>query len=113
MTFRLLLAALAAASVTSAACAQVAASPVSQTSSFDGQQIIARTTIPMADLDLGSPTGLRTLLDRIEAAADLVCGGPQQASAEVDCRARAVREAVVRAGSPAFSDLAAREARRP
>jgi len=112
---RLLLAAVAGAAIAPCAQAQTAPPKVRQGYSFNGEQIIARTTIPLADLDLATPAGVRTLLDRIQAAADLVCAGsgPQLASVEIECRAQAVRDAVTRAGSPALSDLAAREARRP
>jgi UrcA family protein len=113
--FKILLAAIAGAAVAQAAAAQTASPQVRERYSLDGQHIVAETAIPLAGLDLASPQGVRTLLDRIQAAADLVCAGtgPQLASVEIECRAQAVRDAVARAGSPALNDLAAREARRP
>jgi UrcA family protein len=112
---RRLLAGLAGAAIASAAGAQTAQPQAREHYALDGQHIIAETTIPLADLDLNRPVDVRTLLDRIEAAADLVCvgRGPQLASVEIECRAQAVHDAVAHAGSPALSDLAERVARRP
>jgi UrcA family protein len=113
--YRLLLAAVACVAIAPQVHGEPTFPQVRQGYSFNGEQIVARTIIPVADLDLATPDGVRTLLDRIQAAADLVCNtsGPQLASVEIECRAQAVRDAVARAGSPALSDLAAREARRP
>jgi len=114
LTSRPLLAAIVAAALGSSAMAQPSAPQVSQRYSFDGQHVLAQMAIPLSDLDLGSPAGVRTLFDRIQAAADLVCaGGAQLASVEAACRAQAVRDAVARAGSPALSELAAQDAPRP
>src|SRR5262249_45154789 len=89
-----------------------ASSAVREHYSFDGQQIAAEPAVRMGDRDTASPEGARVRLERIRAAAERVCAGPQPAAAELACRAQAMHDAVVHAGSPALSDLAARETAR-
>jgi UrcA family protein len=78
----------------------------------DATKVVRYTTIPHADLDLGSSTGARKLLERIEDAADAVCGGAANAVSKREkesygeCRAIAVAVAVRKMRSPALTRLA-------
>jgi UrcA family protein len=97
--------------LTAAAAAQPA--PVQQGYSLDGQHIVARTQAPYGDLNLSTAAGQRTLMQRLEAAADAVCGGPAQTGdryhheAYLLCRDTAVRSAVAQLPPPARERLAA------
>jgi UrcA family protein len=90
--------------------------PVQQRYSLDGQHIVARTDIPYADLDLASPAGRQTLKQRLDAAADAVCGGPAHPGdsyhreAYLLCRDTAIRSALARLPAPARTRLAAERA---
>ena len=81
--------------------------------SFDPTKVVSYTSVPYADLDLASEAGARTLLQRIEAAADAVCGGAANKTSKPEkedygeCRAVAVAGAVSKMRSPTLSRLAA------
>jgi UrcA family protein len=84
-----------------AASAHAQASDVRQHYAFDGQSIVAETAIPYRDLDLGSEAGVRTMRQRIEAAADAVCGDSKaddayRRQAFLLCRDVAIRSAIAR-----------------
>ncbi|HXA41165.1 MAG TPA: UrcA family protein [Phenylobacterium sp.] len=84
--------------------------------SSDPSQRVTFTRVPYSDLDLASPAGARRLLQRIEAAADAVCGGAARAVSAHDrdayetCREGAISGAVARANSPALAALTSRRA---
>ena len=90
-----------------AAAALSCAAPVfAQTS-----DAVLSASVKYGDLDIGSPLGARVLLERIEAAANGVCGGApdirqltQWASFEA-CRRSAVARAVVAVDSPMLTAL--------
>jgi UrcA family protein len=91
-----------------AGAAHAQSQPVRQHYSLDGAQILAETRVPYADLDLSSSAGLRTLMARIEAAADRVCGITPAETPEptqTACRKDAVAEAVARMRTPALAEL--------
>jgi len=81
--------------------------------SFDPTQVVSYTHVPYADLDLTSEAGARTMLERIQAAADAVCGGAANKTSKADkeayqdCHAIAVAGAVSKLRSPTLSRLAA------
>ena len=62
-------------------------------------------------------TGARTLLERIEASADAVCGGVASPLTQaerrdyLDCRDEAIRGAVAKMGAPRLKTLASRRRR--
>ena len=64
--------------------------------SFDPTKVVSYTSVPYADLDLTSEAGARTMLERIQAAADAVCGGAANKTSKAekeayqDCHAIAV-----------------------
>lgn len=69
--------------------------------SFDPTQVITETRVRLSDLDLTTAAGTQVLRQRIEAAADAVCGAqdavtPAQEAALADCRRMAVSRAVTR-----------------
>jgi UrcA family protein len=65
-----------------------------------------RATVQFADLDLASDSGAATLLRRIEAAAQQVCGNPHEGQPlerqmrVQECNARAIERAVTDVGAP-------------
>jgi UrcA family protein len=65
-----------------------------------------QATVTFADLDLASDTGAATLLRRIEAAAQQVCGNPREAQPlerlvrVQQCNTRAIERAVTDVGAP-------------
>jgi UrcA family protein len=81
--------------------------------------VLAQTSDPVpsvsvryGDLNIGSPAGARSLLRRIEAAANMACGGApdireldQWASFEA-CRGSAVARAVAAVDSPTLTAMA-------
>ena len=77
----------------------------------DPSKVVREAVVQVSDLDPASPAGAETLLRRIEAAADAVCGGadkaltPRQKDAYDLCRGPAVARAVARIRSPALSEL--------
>ena len=83
--------------------------------SFDPTKVVSYTRVPYADLDLASEAGARILLQRIETAADAVCGGAANKTSKLEkedydeCHAVAVAGAVSKARSPTLSRLAARD----
>jgi UrcA family protein len=106
---------IAAVLALTAASAIAQPTAVRQRFALDGQSIIAETTVPYQDLDLATPEGLRTLRQRIAAAADAVCGGePTSADAYLRqaylvCCDDAVRASVARLPAPAQARLATRQ----
>jgi UrcA family protein len=69
-------------------------------------------TVRLADVDLSSKAGARTAMQRIETAADAVCGGQPEARdwtrrAFYDqCRSNAIKGAVASVGRPTLSQIA-------
>jgi UrcA family protein len=80
----------------------------------DSTRAVTETAIPLSDLDPASAAGARALLQRIEAAADRVCGGAPSAVTDyqkqdfAECRRAAISGAVARTASPALTRLASR-----
>ncbi|MFL5296417.1 MAG: UrcA family protein [Phenylobacterium sp.] len=80
--------------------------------SFDPTQVVTYASVPHADLDPTTAAGTRELLQRIEAAADAVCGGAANQTTRAardayeDCRHIAVSGAVAKVRSPALTQLA-------
>lgn len=103
--------ALAAVLAASAAAAQTP--DVRRHYSLDGQRLVAETVVPTGDLDLDSDAGVRTLRQRIEAAADAVCGREDRAAdnyrrqAYLVCRDAAVGSAIARLPPSGRARLAA------
>ncbi|MBS0331609.1 MAG: UrcA family protein [Proteobacteria bacterium] len=95
-------------------CAAQAEPALHEGYSHDPSKIVTYTRIDSADLDARTAAGARSLLQRIEVAADAVCGGEANAvnaSQKRDyrnCRDDAIRGAVSRMGSPALTTLASR-----
>jgi UrcA family protein len=87
---------------------------LSQGFSSDPSQVVTRAHVPYADVDERSAAGARILLQRIETAAEAVCGGAanrssaHEAQAFEDCRSAAISGAVARARSPALAALTSR-----
>jgi UrcA family protein len=81
--------------------------------SHDPSKVVTYTHIDSADIDPNSAAGARMLLQRIEAAADAVCGGEAKAVSKsqkrdyADCRSEAVAGAVSKMGAPALTQMAA------
>ena len=82
--------------------------------SFDSTKVVTYTRVPYSDIDVTSPAGLRALLQRIENAADAVCGGAANTVSKPEkedyreCREIAVSGAVAKMRSPALTMLASR-----
>ena len=82
--------------------------------SFDSTKVVTYTRVPYSDLDVSSSAGVWALLQRIEDAADAVCGGgatkaPKQGKEDyAECRDIAVSGGVARVRSPALTTLASR-----
>jgi UrcA family protein len=70
--------------------------------------------VSFADLDINHPAGADMLLKRIERAADTACGGAPSDPLLVEsfnyreCRADAIRQAVIQANAPVLTALASR-----
>ena len=85
--------------------------------SHDPSKRVTYTRIDSADVDPNSAAGARVLLQRIETAADAVCGGEANATSKsqqrsyVDCRSDAISGAVSTMGAPALKAMAARRSR--
>ncbi|WP_372782755.1 UrcA family protein [Phenylobacterium sp.] len=108
---------LLAAGLCLAASAQAAAAQslvLRQGYSPDSSQVVTSANVPYADIDLASSAGARALLERIEAAADAVCGGEANMASAYEkagyraCRGTAISGAVARVRSPALAALTAR-----
>jgi UrcA family protein len=86
--------------------------PGFSTDPTDSSKIVRRAVVRLSDIDPSSPAGARALLQRIEAAADAVCGGSANAVSRrekdsyADCRDVAVAVAVAKMRSPALATLA-------
>nr|MEA2797572.1 hypothetical protein [Phenylobacterium sp.] len=82
--------------------------------SFDPTKVVTYTRVPYSDIDVASPAGIRALLQRIEDAADAVCGGgatkvsKQEKEDYAECRDIAVSGAVAKVRNPALTTLASR-----
>jgi UrcA family protein len=82
--------------------------------SYDSAKVVTYTRVPYSDIDITSAAGARALLQRIEDAADAVCGGgatkvsKQQKEDYAECRDIAVSGAVAKVRSPALAMLASR-----
>ena len=69
-------------------------------------------TVRLSDVDLSSKGGAQTAMERIEIAADAVCGGQPAARDWTgrafynQCRANAIKGAVASVGRPALSQVA-------
>jgi UrcA family protein len=109
---KLFVAAAACVALAPPAYAQAAIPQIRQHYSFDGQRIIAQQSVPYGDLDITSPQGARTLLERIEAAAAAVCRDNTALPTVRDCREAAVGRAVAQMKSPALARAVA-ESRTP
>ncbi len=94
--------------------ASAQSSQLHQGYSHDPSKVVTYTRIDSSDIDPGSAAGARILLQRIEMAADAVCGGEASAVSKsqkrdyADCRSDAVDGAVSKMGVPALKRLAAR-----
>ncbi len=108
--------ALAALSLSATAPA-VSAQTLHDGYSHDPSKIVTYTRIDRSDIDANSAAGARLLLQRIEVAANAVCGGadsartPRARAAFMDCRDDAIRGAVSKMGSKPLSQLAAGQRR--
>lgn len=97
------------------AMAQPASITVSASAPTDsGLYQVKAVKVTLADVDLGTAQGAAALLDRIDAAARLVCGeraghtmNESRAKIFATCRARAVRYAVQDVDAPQLTQLAA------
>ena len=82
--------------------------------SFDSTKVVTYTHVPYSDIDITSAAGVRALLQRIEGAADAVCGGgaskvsKQEKEDYAECRDIAVSGAVAKVRNPALTTLASR-----
>jgi UrcA family protein len=82
--------------------------------SFDSTKVVTYTHVPYSDIDVTSSAGVRALFERIEDAADAVCGGgadkvtKQQKDDYAECRDIAVSGAVAKVRNPALTALATR-----
>jgi len=85
--------------------------------SRDPSKVVTYTKIDLSDIDVRSAVGAKTILQRIEMAADAVCGGAagrtsRAAKADFeDCRDNAISGAVARMRSPSLTALADRRHR--
>jgi UrcA family protein len=73
--------------------------------SHDPTRVVSYTRIDLTRADTQTPAGARAMLQRIETAADAVCGGPAHLKAlpqdYAACRDEAVESAVRTLGAPA------------
>ena len=103
-----LLAALAPPAVAQA----VVLRPGFSTDPTDSSKIVRQAVVRLSDIDPLSPVGAATLLQRIEDAADAVCGGQANAVSRrekegyAECHGVAVAVAVAKMRSPALTSLA-------
>ncbi len=65
---------------------------------------VATKTVRFGDLDLSTAIGAEKLYERIAAAARVVCHGAPQA-AVLECRTRAIDDAVRIVGNPLLSSI--------
>jgi UrcA family protein len=85
--------------------------PGFSTDPTDSTKIVREAVIRLSDIDPQSPGGAQTLLQRIEEAADAVCGGAVNAVGDRQkegydtCRRRAISGAVAKMRSPALTAL--------
>jgi UrcA family protein len=83
--------------------------------SHDPSRVVTYTRINITDIDPTSAADARILLQRIEMAADAVCGGGTKAVSKsqqrdyLDCHSDAVAGAVSKMGSPTLRQMAARQ----
>lgn len=88
--------------------------PLREGFSSDPSKVELYVGIPYSDVDLTSTEGARMLLQRIEQAADAVCGGEASRTTAYDnehylqCRGEAISGAVARAQSPVLAALDSR-----
>ena len=93
--------------------------PLHSTDPADPTKIVRTAVIPYAGIDPTSPRGAEVLLQRIEEAADAVCGGAANAITDrkkedyAACRGPAISRAVARMRSPALTALASQAKQRP
>jgi UrcA family protein len=77
-------------------------------------KVVREAAVTRSDIDPNSPEGAQAMLQRIEAAADAVCGGAANAVTErqkddyLTCRGPAVSNALARLHAPAVTALASR-----
>ena len=82
--------------------------------SFDSTKVVTYTRVPYADIDVTSAAGVWALLQRIEDAADAVCGGGATKVSKpekedyAECRDIAVSGAVAKMRNPTLTTLASR-----
>ena len=82
--------------------------------SFDATKVVTYTQVPYSDIDVTSSAGVQALLQRIEGAADAVCGGAANKVSKPEkedyreCREIAVSGAVAKMRSPPLTTLASR-----
>ena len=113
--YRTLSAAALAAVLFVPAMAQPASITVSASApTVSGLYQVKAVNVAFADVDIGTAQGAAVLLDRIDAAARLVCGeragrtmNEARTKIFATCRARAVRYAVQEVGAPQLAQLAA------
>jgi UrcA family protein len=86
--------------------------PGFSTDPTDSSKIVRRAVVRLSDIDPTSTSGSQALLQRIEDAADAVCGGEANAVSRREkegyaaCRGVAVAVAVAKMRSPALTTLA-------
>ena len=86
--------------------------PGFSTDPADTSKILRQAVVQLSDIDPMSPSGAETLLQRIEDAADAVCGGEANAVSRrekegyAECRDVAVAVAVAKMRNPALTTLA-------
>jgi UrcA family protein len=85
--------------------------PLREGFSSDPSKIVLYVSIPYSEADLTSTAGAQMLLERIEGAADAVCGGEASRTTAYDnehylqCRGEAISGAVARARSLVLAAL--------
>jgi len=86
--------------------------PGFSTDPTDSSKIVRQAVVQLSDIDLMSPSGAETLLQRIKDAADAVCGGEANAVSRrekegyAECRGVAVAVAVAKMRNPTLTTLA-------
>jgi UrcA family protein len=83
-----------------AAAAALAATPASAGSVKFNQDGSYRIEVPYSDLNLASPTGMRTLEGRMKSAVSLVCATGQAANINETRNADACRQPINEAARP-------------
>jgi UrcA family protein len=66
---------------------------------------VASRTVRFKDLDLSTAAGAQTLYERISSAARAVCLASAPMKSMLECRTRAIDEAVRGVGSPLLSSI--------